>query len=742
MSQYSRYHPMPATLAYLVTLVAIMASTGCRTAAPLSTTRVASLDENPVFTELSATQISSAGQYEAMSEPAIGILKAGRAMKFFVDNRDPQAPRVYFVNANYKVQGEKPEYAKYHFNFSKHLLNLPEELKEFNAVTYFTENKRYMAGVVHTYQVGNEQVYGVQFYPQDVIHGAAAVSVTKLVAAQISIPGAIFAFVETGNQQASGDADAAFAAAGLRRLSLEAILGSVNYIAMNTGEAYGYLRIFPQNQDNIAASDIVVFDELPLDLTVVAGVLTKAFQDTNSHINLKSKERNTPNAILRDASPTHPDLAPFDGKPVHMVVGNDGFKLEATTPELVAQKLAERFNRPWIPIQWDMTSTLASYDDMCPQSPSACIAKARLYGSKAAMLGFLANSQVLGRLRQPGTMSQQLGYDLVPKGFGIPLQLYREFIDYPPNQALRDKLNDLITKEKANALTSAQRVALSLAVQDLFYKAAFPPDHLRSIKARVAADLPGISKIKVRSSANAEDIDGFDGAGLHDSYSAKPDTDDKPDGSCKREEDESEDGGETKAKMKPRSIACAMKGVYASLWNKRAIEERSFSRVDHATVSMGLSILPAYDYESEIAANSVVVTRVINSNDVFGYSLSIQRGNNLVTNPNPGTHSEVSVAAIGFGSEPTTLTVTRFAKPTKAEEPLKTTVMTKDATLQMVAVAQTVEAAYCRAKPTFYNDDCRFIAIDAAKEKSLDMEFKVLANGHLVCKQAREFSGR
>ena len=60
---------------------------------------------------------------------------------------------------------------------------------------------------------------------------------------------------------------------------------------------------------------------------------------------------------------------------------------------------------------------------------------------------------------------------------------------------------------------------------------------------------------------------------------------------------------------------------------------------------MGLAIVPAYDIESEVAANAVVVTRVLNTDDVFGYSLSVQQGNNLVTNPDPGTYSEVTIAA-------------------------------------------------------------------------------------------------
>ena len=71
--------------------------------------------------------------------------------------------------------------------------------------------------------------------------------------------------------------------------------------------------------------------------------------------------------------------------------------------------------------------------------------------------------------------------------------------------------------------------------------------------------------------------------------------------------------------------------------NKRAIEERSFARLDHATVGMGIAIVERYDVDAEIVANSVIVTRVIGNSGLYGYSFSTQVGNNLVTNPTPGT---------------------------------------------------------------------------------------------------------
>jgi hypothetical protein len=691
---------------------------------------------------LSLGRIASEGEFAALGKDADGLVKGGRIVKFFVDNRSPAAPKTYFLNANYREGGTTPDYAKYHYYFARHKLQVPEPVTEFNDRTYFSLDKRYMAGSIQTYKLDDGAViYGLQFYPQDVIHGAAALAATQLVAKSLAIPGMRLAFVEAGMQQSTDDVAAEFAAAGITRLSIEKILGAVKYIPMHRGEAWGYLRVFPASQADLTPADIPVFDDLPLDLTVVAGTLTRAYQDSNSHINLKSKERDTPNAVLRDAGPDHPMLAPWRDRPVHMVIGPDALRFEPTTPEVIAAKIAARVNKPWLAIAWEPTGTLLPYDAMCPASPSDCLRQGRRYGSKAANLGFLAHRYVLGRKNVPGTASAKLGYDLVPFGFGIPLRYYFDFVDYPANAALKAKLAELIALEKAGTLSGAARGQLVAAVQALFYAAELPPQNLAAIKAMVAQTLPGIEKVKIRSSANAEDIANFDGAGLHDSYSAKTGVGDTPDHRCTRDVEADEGGGEGDAKMSPRSLACAIKGVYASLWNKRAVEERSFARIDHATVAMGISVLPAYDYQSPIAANSVLVTRVINTEDVYGYSLSVQKKNNLVTNPDPGTWSEVSVAALGVGDETTTLTVTRFAKPKKDKPALTGPVLSRDGTLAMVGLASRVERAYCKAKPDYYNGDCGFVHVDVAKPKALDLEMKVLENGHFVVKQCREFNG-
>ncbi|MFO0675955.1 MAG: PEP/pyruvate-binding domain-containing protein [Polyangiaceae bacterium] len=707
-----------------------------------------------LVTGLSATSITTRAAFEALSTEGGGFGQAGRTVKFLIDARNPRAPKLHFINGNFKERGEVPEYAQFHYLFAQKQLGVTDDNLTFNESTYFTQSKRFFAGTLQTYDLAKageapKMVYAAQFYPDDVIAEGTLVKALSLVTAAFKVPGAQMAFVATGPQQTVKTISADLKKLKVQALTIDGILGAVNYLPMNSGDAWGFLQVFPEDVGGLRPIDIPVFEELPLDLAVVAGTITKSFQDSTSHVNLKSKERNTPNMVLRDASKTHPELVAFDKKPVHLKVGKAGYVLEETTEAKVLEKLHERTNKPWIQLPAVSEKNVLDYDDMCPELGEECLKMGSRYGSKAANLGFLANSEVLGRKDTRGTLSADMGYDLTPYGFGIPVQFYRDFVAAPENAELKVAVDDLITKEKTGTLSPNDRRTMVKRVQDLFYKGRVPAAQLEAIDQHVQAlkkKFPNVEKLKVRSSANAEDIPNFDGAGLHDSFGVKLSSEDKPDFACRIETDGT--GPATKLEVKPKTIQCAVKAVYASLWNDRAISERSFARLDHATAAMGLSVVPAYDTEGEVAANGVSITRVVNAPDIIGYTHAIQAGNNLVTNPDPGTLAQTTVATFADEKRVPRFTISRFATPEAGKPALTRSVLgTDEAKVQktmidITKIVKTVEVAYCNAKPGYYDGDCRFVWLDQRKERSLDMEWKLLDNGEFVLKQAREFHGK
>jgi hypothetical protein len=702
----------------------------------------ASTEEDDVITKLSVTEVRSKQTFEGLSIEGGGFGQAGRLMKFLVDARDRTKKTPHFINGNFKVGNETPEFAKLHYKFAQRQLGIPETPAEFNDVTYFAQDKRYYAGTIQTYQLDDgPPVFAVQLYPDDVIREEGIVELARILKPKFAIPGARMAWVSGGTQQTFNTVKDKLAALGFEAFTIEQILGKVKFLPLNPGEAWGFLRIFP-NRGDLRPTDIAVFDELPLDLSVVAGTMTRAFQDVTSHVNLKSKERGTPNMVLRDASLTNPQLAPLKDKPVHLVVGKAGFVLEPTTAQKVEEKFRERTSKPWQPLPIVVERRVTTYDEMCPTLSTTCVQQSNRFGGKSANLGFLANSRVLGRFAQPFSQSARIGYDLVPNGFGIPVQWYRDFVDAPENALLKSKLDALIAKEKDGVLSPNERSALSSEVRQLFYTGRVPAALMSQVQAQIAALKqvePLMEKMKFRSSANAEDIPNFDGAGLHDSFGVKLASVDAPDLACRIEEEP--DGLATKLEIKPKTPQCGIKGVFASLWNDRAIEERSFARLDHATAGMGIAVVPAYDTESQVASNGVIITRAVNS-DFIAYTLSLQAGNNLVTNPDPGTIAQSTVATFGDGTTPTRFSITRFATPIAGQRALATSVLPEREMNQITDIARHVEITYCRVKPGYFDGNCSFVWAEKDKPKSLDMEFKFLENGHFVLKQTREFHGR
>lgn len=719
--------------------------------------------------------ITSFEQFDKMASLSEGVVKSA-GIKFLIDNRKTPAS-VYFMNGNYLTDsGQRPEYVQYHYYFARRFLGLHMDLDTFNQQTYFTNDiakKKFFAGSLQFYQINNLQgekqsLFAIQFYPQDAIAEDTLLFALQQIQSALHIENYPLAFVSYGSQQSVNTIRLALQSLNIKSMTIEQIYGATAYIPMQKGTTYGFLKMFPKGEalNDLGPMDIPVFDELPLDLSVVAGVITTIVQDAGAHVNLKSKERGTPNMILKDKN-LLTQLQSYNHRPVKLVVG-------AEAPEIVllenentdfakASALVQKFhndkmkNKKWEPIESGKDQSIESFDVMASRfSPAQLIAKSHSYGGKASKLALLAHSEMVG---MGSPIQKVLNYRLSPVGFAVPVDYYFQLVKANPE--LDRKLIELKNKEMALdgqiPPSSRERVQWVREIQELFYKAVVPDALVKALKDQ-AAELIGFStevfpkspikKVKVRSSSNAEDIPQFDGAGLHSSYSANINKLGDPQESCHIELSDEDGGGvSTKEKMVPNTLLCAVKGVYASLWNKRAIEERNFARIDQRSATMGLAINLGYDFRKKSEdikeiANAVVVTKIINAKGVYGYRLSVNTDENLVTNPTPQTQSEIALATFLNLNEKPQFSFIQFAKIDAKAEILTAPLLGNKVYARIIEIARQAEYRYCKIAPKYYpGGDCEWVVGDPDKPAALDMEFKIYSNGEVLIKQIREFSG-
>ena len=200
---------------------------------------------------------------------------------------------------------------------------------------------------------------------------------------------------------------------------------------------------------------------------------------------------------------------------------------------------------------------------------------------------------------------------------------------------------------------------------------------------------PGIN-IRCRSSTNNEDLTGFSGAGLYDSYTHRTDEGD---------------------------LGVTVKKVWASLWNSRAFDERDFYRVDHFIAAMGVLCIPNQDDEM---ANGVAVTRNIIDPSWPGYYVNAQAGESLVTNPDANAVPEEFLIAQLYGATRYTIQYVTFSNLV----PEGQTVLT---TAQAEQLAERMASIQSRFRP-LYSGDSTF---------AMEIEWKITSTGQLMIKQAR-----
>lgn len=455
---------------------------------------------------------------------------------------------------------------------------------------------------------------------------------------------------------------ALYDASRVKILLEEDIYREVSYLALNMAEGYGQLRVMDLSE-RPGPRDIVLYEALPNEMPRVGGIITTVPQTPLSHVNLRAIQDGVPNAYILDAL-ADPAIADLVGQLVYYRVAPEGYTIrEASLAEVEAHYAALRPAEPQVP-ERDLDQTaIEDLDDIG-------FPDWRRFGVKAANMAAMRDFGF-----PEGTIED---------GFAVPFSFYDEFMKH---NGFYDDVQALLDDPTFQSDYDTQVEALDDLRDEI--EDGEMPDWMMEQLARMQAAFPEGTPIRTRSSTNNEDLPGFSGAGLYDSYTHRPDE---------------------------GHIAKSIKQVYASLWNFRAFDERQFYRIDHFQTAMGVLVHENFDDEK---ANGVGVS----TDPIYGtrdtYYLNSQVGENLVTNPEALSIPEEILLGAAPGSG---FSLIRPSNQVPAGE----LVMTEPYLEQMRGYLGTI----LREFRTLYGaeDDDAF---------AMEIEYKITADDVLAIKQAR-----
>ena len=510
---------------------------------------------------------------------------------------------------------------------------------------------------------GKPGLYHIQFqpnddYPFDEVKIAVEMMARNLPFIKNNLVYYLFPRAETVYNREK----ALYDAAGIPVLREDDVYADISFLPLNPAEGYGLLRLM-ELDERPNSRDVVLFQGLPNEMPRVGGVITTVAQTPLSHVNLRAIQDNVPNAFIKDAA-NDETISALIGKYVYYKVDEVGYEIrEATLAEVDSHYIDRRPTETQTPIR---NLAVTEYRDL----DSIDFADSSAFGVKAANMATL----------------HTFGFDegVVPDGYGLPFYFYDEFM----------KHNDFYTQVEVMLAESGFRADTETREQTLeafrdTLKDGTMPNWMTTALTELQGQFPDDTPIRTRSSTNNEDLPGFSGAGLYDSFTHNPDE---------------------------GHLAKSIKQVYASLWNFRAFEEREFFRIDHAATAMGVLLHP--NFKDEIA-NGVAVTDDPLYQTQGNYYLNTQIGENLVTNPEDQSSPEEVLLSASNSSD---YTVVSFSNQVANNEQILTTTRLRELRPMLNTIHSRFRSLY---------------GLSIQAQFAMEMEFKITADGQISIKQAR-----
>ena len=614
------------------------------------------------------------------SEPLSAAIPGARSVKTVIDRIDTN--HLYFQNSRkYPIHHAFAE-----ANLSGHGLPPVAMLGAFNATEYASPDRRFVLGAL-TYYEGPD-VYAYEVAPYDTADGEMLGLGFELVRAAAWMGDRLRFHPTSDNVAREGEAlDSSVAT-----ITTEELFLGIDYQPLNLAHGIGQLRFrraAALANSPVGFREVVVLDQIPNDISVCSGTITEAFQTPLSHINVLAQNRGTPNMALRGAF-NDPRLRALEGKWVALEVGASSYRIEEVSeaeaeawwgehrPSTITLPELDLDTREIRPLDELLDLETMSLADALHQAIPA-------YGGKASHFGALT----------------RIGSDEVPypNGFVVPVYYYRQFMQ---SNGFDQRVEALVADSEFKNNPEARMGALEELQADMLI-AEVDADFLTRFE-NTLEEMFQSQRVKVRSSTNCEDLEGFTGAGLYLSKSAEL--------------------GDP-----ARRPIDAIRTVWSSVWRFRAFEEREYRGISHDSVGMALLVNRAFSDED---ANGVAISA--NPFDTQGlepgFYVNAQRGDTSVVLPNPGVTSDQFIVYYDMAGQPMVYLAHSSLIP--ADE----TVLNRTQVNQLGRALSAIQAFFA---PVYGpNTPGHFYGMD------VEFKFDSTADGtsRLYVKQARPYPGR
>lgn len=317
-----------------------------------------------------------------------------------------------------------------------------------------------------------------------------------------------------------------------------------DYFVLNPGETQGRLRLFRSEleyraaRDQLQETDIVVMPRVPDDIPRVAGMIQALFTTPLSHTNVLATGWGAPNCVQKHIF-DRVDQEQLANAWVNMQVAPNG-------TSVALNRLPEPQGIPGRPERLVRQVHLEVPD--IDRDPIVALRELRAwdrvrYGTKASNLGELRyvlengsyrwfgyyqvnrppRADLMRYLRNKFEVDTNVELNaavqrfaakkfLVPPGIALPFSYQRRFLESSP--AIQQGIGAL---KIALELKSHRIDEIARDLQSKIRKTRIPSSLMESIDRALVNECSGVKTFVVRSSSNAEDLDGFSAAGIYES---------------------------------------------------------------------------------------------------------------------------------------------------------------------------------------------------------------------------------